>query len=78
MLHSCMHTGPDLSCQLGFQQLEQVEMAKMVGPNLAFKALHGVAQGACHDTRIADEGVYSGLLIQHFCKLCDAAEVCKV
>ena len=53
-------------------------MAKVVGPKLALEALLGVAQGAGHDPRIADEGVYSFLLIQHLCKIGNAVEVCQV
>ena len=69
---------PYLACKLAFKQLEQVEVAKVVGANLALKAILGVAQGTRHDASVADEDINPGLLIELLCKAGYAGQVCQV
>ena len=53
-------------------------MAKVVGANLALKAILGVAQRACHDCSVADEHINPGLLTELLCEAGHAAEICQV
>ena len=69
---------PYLACKLPFKQLKQVEVAKVVGANLALKAILGVAQRARHDSSVADEHINPGLLTELLCKAGHAAEICQV
>ena len=57
-----------LSGQLVFKQLEKVEMAKVVGSNLAFETLSGVAQRTGHHSSIANEDINPWLLIELLCE----------
>ena len=76
-LRACLHK-PYLFYKLGFQQLEQKEVPKVVGPNLVLEPLPGISQGACHDPSIADEHINLGLLTELLCKAGYAVQVGQI
>lgn len=67
-----------LAGKLPFKQLKQIEVAKVVGANLALKAILGVAQRARHDSSIANEDINPGLLTELLCEAGHAAQICQI
>ena len=53
-------------------------MAEVVDAYVALEALLGEGKRASHDTRIADEGVYPGLLVQGLGQIGNTIQISQV